>query len=122
MYNASVILHRACPCTTKFLFGEPNTPTALRRRDACHLKQQAGHGKITVGIGQDTEKQITFPDYVGRCNHEQKCGYNYTPKMYLDEKPIAKKRLNEEFVPVSKPRISLPPEPSFIEPEIMRQS
>ena len=70
----------------------------------------------------DTEKQISFPDYVGRCNHEQKCGYNYTPKMYFDENPMAKERLSEEFVPVSKPRISLSPAPSFIEPEIMRQS
>ena len=67
-------------------------------------------------------KKISFPDYVGRCNHEQKCGYNYTPKMYFDENPMAKERLSEEFVPVSKPRISLSPAPSFIEPEIMRQS
>lgn len=42
--------------------------------------------------------------------------------MYFDESPMAKERLSEEFVPVSKPRISLPPAPSFIEPEIMRQS
>ena len=35
--------------------GEPNTPLAFRRRDECHLKQQAGHGKITVGFGQNTK-------------------------------------------------------------------
>ena len=80
------------------------------------------HRKSCFAKYIDTEKQISFPDYVGRCNHEQKCGYNYTPKMYFDENPIAKERLSEEFVPVSKPRISLPPAPSFIEPEIMRQS
>ena len=38
---------------------EPNTPLAFRRRDVCHLKQQAGHGKIIVSIGQDTEKPIS---------------------------------------------------------------
>ena len=38
---------------------EPNTPLAFRRWDACHLKQQAGHGKISVGIGQGTEKPIS---------------------------------------------------------------
>ena len=38
---------------------EPNTPLAFRRRDVCHLKQQAGHGKITVGFGQDTEDSIS---------------------------------------------------------------
>ena len=80
------------------------------------------HRKSCFAKYIDTEKQISFPDYVGRCNHEQKCGYNYTPKMYFDENPIAKERLSEEFVPVSKPRISLPTEPSFIESEIMRQS
>ena len=80
------------------------------------------HRKSCFAKYIDTEKQISFPNYVGRCNHEQKCGYNYTPKMYFDENPIAKERLNEEFVPMSKPRISLPPAPSFIEPEIMRQS
>ncbi len=80
------------------------------------------HRKSCFAKYIDTEKQISFPDYVGRCNHEQKCGYNYTPKMYFDENPIAKERLSEEFVPVSKPRISLSPAPSFIEPEIMRQS
>ena len=80
------------------------------------------HRKSCFAKYIDTEKQICFPDYVGRCNHEQTCGYNYTPKMYFDENLMAKERLSEEFVPVSKPRISLPPEPSFIEPEIMRQS
>lgn len=80
------------------------------------------HRKSCFAKYIDTEKQICFPDYVGRCNHEQTCGYNYTPKMYFDENLMAKERLSEEFVPESKPRISLPPEPSFIEPEIMRQS
>ena len=80
------------------------------------------HRKSCFAKYIDTEKQISFPDYVGRCNHEQKCGYNYTPKMYFDENPMAKERLSEEFAPMSKPRISLPPAPSFIEPEIMRQS
>lgn len=51
---------RACPCATKFISGEPNTPLAFRRRDACHLEQQAGHGKIIAGIGQDTEDSISW--------------------------------------------------------------
>lgn len=28
----------------------------------------------------DTEGVLTFPDHVGRCDHEQRCGYHYTPK------------------------------------------
>ena len=37
---------------------EPNTPLAFWRRDACHSKQQAGHRRNAVGIGQDTENPI----------------------------------------------------------------
>ena len=39
---------------------KPNTPLAFRRRDACQLKQQAGHVKIVVGSGQDTENPILW--------------------------------------------------------------
>ena len=28
-----------------------------------------------------------FPDYVGRCDHEQSCGYHFTPAMYFGEHP-----------------------------------
>ena len=47
-----------CPVVNPM--GEPNTPLAFRRRDECHLKQQAGHGKITVGIGHSTINSISF--------------------------------------------------------------
>ena len=53
------------------------------------------HRKSCFARYIDTDEQIHFPDYVGRCNHEQKCGYNYTPKMYFDENPMAKERLSE---------------------------
>ena len=38
----------------------------------------------------DTEKQISFPDDVGRCDHEQSCGYHLTPKEYFERNPQAK--------------------------------
>ena len=38
---------------------EPNTPLAFRRRDACHLKQQAGHGTIAIKFGQSTKDSIS---------------------------------------------------------------
>lgn len=38
----------------------------------------------------DTEKQISFPDDVGRCDHEQSCGYHLTPKEYFERNPEAK--------------------------------
>lgn len=35
----------------------------------------------------DTEKQIHFPEHVGRCDREQKCGYHFTPKEYFEQNP-----------------------------------
>lgn len=40
--------------------GEPNTPLAFRQRDECHLKQQAGHEKMAIGIEQSTINSISF--------------------------------------------------------------
>ena len=37
---------------------EPNTPLAFQRRDACHLKQQAGHGKSLSG--SDRARKIAY--------------------------------------------------------------
>jgi hypothetical protein len=35
----------------------------------------------------DTENKIHFPDYVGRCNREDNCGYHHSPKQYFAEHP-----------------------------------
>ena len=35
----------------------------------------------------DTVGTISFPEYVGRCNREQKCGYHLTPKTYFEQNP-----------------------------------
>ena len=47
-------------CTRRFCLQEPNTPLAFRRRDECHLKQQAGHEKMAVGIEQSTINSNSF--------------------------------------------------------------
>ena len=44
----------------------------------------------------DTEKRISFPNHVGRCDHEQKCGYHFTPRNYFEETPNAKQQLFEK--------------------------
>ena len=41
------------------------------------------------------EKQILFPDYVGRCDHEQKCGYHFTPRDYFEQNPSEKEKFAE---------------------------
>ena len=36
----------------------------------------------------DSQGEITFPDYVGRCDHEQSCQYHYTPSDYFHDNPM----------------------------------
>ncbi|MFR8399252.1 MAG: DUF6371 domain-containing protein [Bacteroides ovatus] len=43
--------------------------------------------KRCFSIYVDTEGIISFPEYVGRCNREQKCGYHLTPKTYFEQNP-----------------------------------
>lgn len=35
----------------------------------------------------DSENQVSFPNHVGRCDREEKCGYHFTPKQYFEENP-----------------------------------
>ena len=35
----------------------------------------------------DDEGEVSFPDNVGKCDHEHSCGYHYTPKDYFREHP-----------------------------------
>ena len=50
----------------------------------------ACHKKRCFSRYIDTEKQISFPDDVGRCDHEQNCGYHLTPKEYFERNPQSK--------------------------------
>lgn len=36
----------------------------------------------------DEEGVVVFPDRVGKCDHEHKCGYHYTSREYLGTIPI----------------------------------
>ena len=36
----------------------------------------------------DSQGEITFPDYVGRCDHEQSYQYHYTPSDYFHDSPM----------------------------------
>lgn len=41
------------------------------------------HKKRSFARYIDTEGKIEFPPYVGRCNHEQSCGYHFTSNSKL---------------------------------------
>lgn len=75
----------------------------------------------------DTEGRMSFPDYVGKCNRENKCGYHYTPSMYFEQNPDERDKMREHFLSLPimenvKPLAQQKIEPSFINKEIMEQS
>ena len=70
----------------------------------------------------DEQGKVTFPDNVGRCDHEQSCGYHYTPSDYFKDNPDAKGKddwRNDAPIKVNKKEKPLP---TFIENKIMEQS
>ena len=71
----------------------------------------------------DTEKQIKFPEYVGRCDHEQKCGYHFTPRDYFEQNPSEKEKFTEDsfrsYTPIKEVQ---PIATSYIDLDIVNQS
>ena len=71
----------------------------------------------------DTEKRIQFPEYVGRCNHEQKCGYHFTPRDYFEQNPTEKEKFSDStfrsYAPVKEVQ---PIATSYIDIDIVNQS
>lgn len=65
----------------------------------------------------DTEKLITFPNYVGRCDREQKCAYHFTPKEYFEVHPQPYEP-NYERKPIITPSIPT----SYIDKELVERS
>ena len=41
---------------------------------------------------------------VGRCNHESRCGYHYTPKQFFTDNPVEKERITVPVQQVRKPQ------------------
>ena len=79
----------------------------------------------------DEEDKLVFPDHVGRCDHEDSCGYHYTPKDFFKDNPDKKpSNLNDSVwnnANFSKPVMPSvkrpePVTPSYIPDEIMRKS
>lgn len=72
----------------------------------------------------DSKREVTFPDYVGRCDHEQSCGYHFAPRDYFKENPEILNTMMKEkqdMIQISTvPRQK--PEPSFIDKAIMERT
>ena len=65
----------------------------------------------------DNETGEEINEIVGHCNHEQSCGYHYTPAEFFKDHPEARK--GDTFKPAIRyqtPRqVVIPPKPSFVE-------
>ena len=48
----------------------------------------------------DDQGIIKFPNYVGRCDHENSCGYHYTPKDYFHDNPDMKPKDWDDDTPI----------------------
>ena len=71
----------------------------------------------------DKEKQIQFPEYVGRCDHEQKCGYHFTPRDYFEQNPSEKEKFAENSFRNYEPiKEAQPIATSYIDLGIVNQS
>ena len=88
---------------------------------------QCGRRKCFVRY-VDEEGKIEFPDYVGRCDHEDSCGYHYTPKDFFRYNPDLKPNDFENdtwrYDKTNKP-VMIKPEPevpSFMSTDIMRKT
>ena len=79
----------------------------------------------------DKEGEIAFPDYVGKCDREVKCGYHYTPRDFFKDTPNMNPRHFDNdnwdgigtFKPV--PSVVMKTEsvaPSYISDELMRKT
>lgn len=75
-------------------------------------------GRMSLVHIIDTWGQITFPDYVGRCDHEH-CGYIVHVKDYFNQNPQARPKSDSKFVPLPPP---LPKHPSIIDRGIMQST
>lgn len=74
----------------------------------------------------DEQGKVMFPDNVGRCDHEQSCGYHYTPSDYFKDNPDANSKdywRNDRPSMLSKPiKTDGLPLPTFIGNKLMEQS
>ena len=70
----------------------------------------------------DSQGEIIFPDYVGRCDHEQSCQYHYTPSDYFHDNPMVVDYNKDNFIEADKPKPNLLPPTSFVVNELMKRT
>lgn len=84
---------------------------------------QCGRYRCFVPYIDDTAK-VQFPDNVGKCDHEHRCGYHYTPKDYFREHPGAWQADDNSTcrTSVTASPVICRTTPSYIPPDVMERS
>ena len=70
----------------------------------------------------DEEGQIVFPDNVGRCDHEQSCGYHFSPSDYFKDNSDANCKDDWRYETPIKVYKKEKPLPTLIESKLMEQT
>ena len=74
----------------------------------------------------DEQSTVRFPSSVGKCDHEQSCGYHYTPRAYFRDNPEAMsnddRHIGQAFRQSAVHVQPTPVEPSYISPTIVKAS
>ena len=75
----------------------------------------------------DEEGIIRFPDTVGKCDHENSCGYHYTPREYFRDNPDVQSqpdggRADRRILPSVAECETPHPVPSFISADVVGRS
>lgn len=71
----------------------------------------------------DTENKFSFPNHVGRCDREEKCGYHFTPKQYFEENPDKRESFSDYQPTVSRNYSPVKEkEPSYIDSSLVASS
>ncbi|WP_280752233.1 MULTISPECIES: DUF6371 domain-containing protein [unclassified Parabacteroides] len=97
----------------RFHLEKYKTPSSRHTCPAC------GQKRIFVRY-IDSEGSIKFPNYVGRCNREQKCGYHYTPKQYFIDNPTEKEEWNA--LPILQKQVRENVEPDYLDQALLNKS
>ena len=70
----------------------------------------------------DESGDITFPSHVGKCDHENSCGYHYTPKDFFREHPDESEQFRREWKPQTVTTKKPVCPPSFMDSAVMQRS
>ena len=71
----------------------------------------------------DIENKFSFPNHVGRCDREEKCGYHFTPKQYFEENPDKRESFSDYQTTASRNNSPVKEkEPSYIDSNLVASS